>query len=150
ISLGNAQNSSQVQEIGLSTAPRIVKLHLASVVYGVGPAESTGKPGVTYCPGGIRDESTSVRRRPWKLRDSGGIRYTPPAEREADTAASQVSGRPRPGHLGKPGRPCRRVPSAPALSPRRRRFGASARARRHDPQSLPAGLELVVNRPRQP
>jgi WhiB family redox-sensing transcriptional regulator len=40
-------------------------VHSASGVRGVGPAERTGKPSVTYCPGGTRSAAPSgtVRRR---------------------------------------------------------------------------------------
>src|SRR5690348_5169652 len=72
VSLGRARNSSQLQETGSSTAPRIVKVHSESGVCGVGPAESTGKSPVTYCPGGTRPGSTSSRRpRPRKPREIG-------------------------------------------------------------------------------
>src|SRR5260370_32753444 len=44
-------------------------LHVSSGACGVGPAESTGKSSVTYCPGGTRAGSTSVRRLPWNPRE---------------------------------------------------------------------------------
>jgi hypothetical protein len=47
-SLGSARNSSQLHEIGWSTAPRISNAHSVSGVCGVGPADRTGKSPVTY------------------------------------------------------------------------------------------------------
>jgi hypothetical protein len=37
----------------------IEKVQFRNGVLGVGPADSTGKPGVTYCPGGTRLGSAS-------------------------------------------------------------------------------------------
>jgi hypothetical protein len=73
VSLGRERNSCQVQEVGFVTAPRMAKLHWSSGVRGVGPAESTGKSGVTYWPGGMRDGSMVDRRRPVNPREIGGI-----------------------------------------------------------------------------
>ena len=73
VSEGSARNSSHVHDTGSSTAPRIVKLHSSSGVCGVGPADSTGKSGVTYCPGGTREGSATGRRRPIKPRLIGDI-----------------------------------------------------------------------------
>src|SRR5204862_7517659 len=70
-SLGSARNSSQVQRRGSSTSPTIEKSHRSSGVWGVGPAERTGKSFVTYWPGGTRDGSTSARR-PRKPREMNG------------------------------------------------------------------------------
>src|ERR687891_2012044 len=73
-SLGRARNSSHVQRRGSSTSPTMEKSHWSSGVCGVGPAERTGKSGVTYWPGGTRSPGTSSRRRPLKPRDMiGGI-----------------------------------------------------------------------------
>src|SRR5918996_690747 len=65
-SLGRARNSSHVQRRGSSTSPTTEKSHWSSGVCGVGPAERTGKSGVTYWPGGTRSRGTSSRRRPLK------------------------------------------------------------------------------------
>src|SRR5438552_2262286 len=51
-SRGRAWNSSHVQRADFPSAPRSVKSHFESGVCGVGPAESTGKSRVSYCPGG--------------------------------------------------------------------------------------------------
>ena len=67
-SWGRAWNSSQVHEDAFRTAPCTLKLQLVCRVRGVGPAESTGKPFVTYCPGGTRAASAGARR-PRKLRE---------------------------------------------------------------------------------
>src|SRR5205807_2975334 len=75
-SAGSAMNSSQVQDTGVSTAPAIVKLHSSNGVCGVGPADSTGKSPVTYCPGGTREGSATGRRRPVKPRLIGDIRLS--------------------------------------------------------------------------
>src|SRR5438067_182870 len=69
VSLGRAWNSCQLHDTGSSTAPWIVKLHQSSGWCGVGPAESTGKSSVTYCPGGTRASSTPSRLFPWKPRE---------------------------------------------------------------------------------
>src|SRR5438270_9888178 len=57
----------------------MVKLQPSSPMFGVGPADNTGKSFTTYCPGGTREGSTSVRRRPRKPRDIGAI--VPPLPR---------------------------------------------------------------------
>ena len=64
VSAGSSRNSSHVQEAGWSTAPSIVKLHSGSGVWGVGPADRTGKSRVTYWPGGTREGSTVVAPTP--------------------------------------------------------------------------------------
>src|SRR5262245_28186957 len=68
--LGRARNSSQVHEARSATAPRISNVHSVSGVWGVGPADRTGKSATMYWPGGTRPGSTS-RRRPWKPREIG-------------------------------------------------------------------------------
>src|SRR4026209_2177989 len=73
VSEGRATNSSHGHDTGSSTAPRIVKLHSSNGVWGVGPAERTGKSPVTYCPGGTREGSASGCRRRWKPRLIGDI-----------------------------------------------------------------------------
>src|SRR5918992_3662805 len=88
-SLGRARNSSHVQRRGSSTSPTMEKSHWSSGVCGVGPAERTGKSGVTYWPGGTRSLGTSSRRRPLKPRDRiGGI--SPPYRWEHTPAQHPV------------------------------------------------------------
>ena len=58
VSDGSAGNFPHDRDTGSATAPWIVKLHSASGVCGVcgvGPADSTGRPLVTYWPGGTRE-----------------------------------------------------------------------------------------------
>src|SRR4029077_8193833 len=74
-SLGRARNSSQAQPRSSSSSPVIEKFHSSRALCGVGPAESTGKSGVTYWPGGTRDGSASSRRRPRKPRDTNDITH---------------------------------------------------------------------------
>jgi hypothetical protein len=64
VSLGRAVNSFQVQKCDWPTAPSTVNSHRSNRTLGVGPADSTGKSLSTYCPGGTRAASTSMRRRP--------------------------------------------------------------------------------------
>src|SRR5215472_16815473 len=71
-SLGSARNSSHVQLRGSLTSPLMVKFHRSGGVCGVGPADSTGKSLVTYCPGGTRPGGAPSRR-PLKPRDIIGI-----------------------------------------------------------------------------
>src|SRR5262245_6959368 len=73
VSDGSALSSLHVQYRGSSTAPRIENVHSASGVRGVGPADSTGKSVVTYCPGGTRASSASSRRLPLKPRETKDI-----------------------------------------------------------------------------
>src|SRR3981081_160500 len=61
--------SVQLQVNGLRTSPSIVNDHLSSGVWGVGPAESTGKSVTRYCPGGRRVSTSAGRRRPRNPRD---------------------------------------------------------------------------------
>jgi len=70
---GSAGNSPHDQDTGSATAPWIVKLHAASGVCGVGPADSTGRPLVTYWPGGTPEGSLMARRRPRNQREIGLI-----------------------------------------------------------------------------
>src|SRR5690242_8476742 len=72
-SLGSAMNCSHVHERGSSTSPRSSKLHESIGVCGVGPADSTGKSGVMYWPGGTRPVSDSSLRRPWNPRETGAV-----------------------------------------------------------------------------
>src|SRR5918999_2417803 len=85
-SLGRARNSSHVQRRGSSPSPTIEKSHWSRGVWGVGPAERTGKSGVTYWPGGTRSLGTSSRRRPLKPRDMIGD-ISPPYRWEHTPAA---------------------------------------------------------------
>ena len=64
VSAGSPRNSCHGHDMGSSTWPWIVKPHSSSGVCGVGPADSTGKSVVRYCPGGMRDGSATGRRRP--------------------------------------------------------------------------------------
>src|SRR5215213_8568402 len=64
---GSCVNSSQVQRLGSSTSPTIEKSHSSSGVWGVGPAERTGKPSSRYWPGGSL--SSCLLRRPKKPRE---------------------------------------------------------------------------------
>src|SRR5215217_1493017 len=102
-SLGSARNSSHVQRRGSSTSPTIEKSQRSSGVWGVGPAERTGKSLVRYCPGGTRSPGPSSRR-PLKPREmiggiappvGDGVRLASPWRMVASDAA-----RPLPGHGG--------------------------------------------------
>src|SRR5687767_5711564 len=64
---GSCPNSSHVQRLGSSTSPTIEKSHSSCGVWGVGPAESTGKPFSRYCPGG--SPLSCLLRRPKKPRE---------------------------------------------------------------------------------
>src|SRR5919202_843243 len=64
---GNCLNSSHVQRLGSSSSPTIEKSHSSSGVWGVGPAERTGKPSTRYWPGG--SAACSLLRQPPKPRD---------------------------------------------------------------------------------
>src|SRR3712207_4169684 len=66
---GSARNSSHVHLLGSSTSPTTEKSHSESGVRGVGPAESTGKPDVSYWPGGRRSSPSVRLRRPRKPRE---------------------------------------------------------------------------------
>src|SRR3712207_1240496 len=71
---GSALNSSQLQRLGSSTSPSMEKSHSERGVRGVGPAERTGNPEVSYCPGGRRPAVSSPpsscccggRKSPWR------------------------------------------------------------------------------------
>ncbi len=76
VSAGSARNSSHDHERTASVSPSIVNVHSASGVWGVGPADSTGKSLVTYCPGGTREGSALSRRRPRNPREIGLIAST--------------------------------------------------------------------------
>src|SRR4029077_11890419 len=69
-SVGRARHSCHVQPRVSTTSPMIERFQSSSDLCGVGPAERTGKSGVTYWPGGTRPDSASPRRRPWKPRET--------------------------------------------------------------------------------
>src|SRR3712207_2729308 len=63
---GRARNSAQVQRITGRGPILRVNDQSASEIRGVGPAERTGKPSVSDCPGGTRSDSSGAGRRPVK------------------------------------------------------------------------------------
>src|SRR3712207_682693 len=66
---GHCLNSSQVHLLGSSTSPTIEKSHSPSGVWGVGPAERTGKPSTRYWPGGRLASCSVCLRRPRNPRE---------------------------------------------------------------------------------
>src|SRR5215217_8721902 len=81
---GRAFNSAQVQRFTGRGPTLSVKDQSPSETRGVGPAERTGKPSVSDCPGGIRSASSGAGRRPVKplvamimLLDAGLLRGMP-------------------------------------------------------------------------
>src|ERR687887_864603 len=74
-SFGSAWNSSQLQLRGSSTEPVIENSHSSSGTSGVGPAESTGKPSVRYCPGGSSTPggASGCRRRKPRVKEGMGV-----------------------------------------------------------------------------
>src|SRR5665213_1357224 len=73
-SCGSASNSAQLHCAFCPPAPASVKLHVASGVCGVGPAESTGKSCVSYWPGGNL-VAPGAGRRPRKPREIGEVMF---------------------------------------------------------------------------
>src|SRR6266851_8434811 len=69
VSVASFLNASQLQLTGDFTSPSMVNDHWSSGVWGVGPAESTGKSVTRYCPGGRRSSTSAGRRRPRNPRD---------------------------------------------------------------------------------
>src|SRR3569623_2202649 len=88
VACGSAANSSQLH--GADGAPRApsVKLHLASGVCGVGPADSTGKSRVSYWPGGRRAADPESGRRPRKPREMGDVMLMLPVPGSHDRGRS--------------------------------------------------------------
>src|SRR5260370_14253516 len=68
-SVGSLRNSSHDQLRGLSISPSMTKLHSATGIRGVGPADNTGKSLTRYCPGGKRELLAVSRRLPRNPRD---------------------------------------------------------------------------------
>src|SRR5919199_3097647 len=64
---GSCLNSSHVHLLGSSISPTMEKSHSSRGVWGVGPAERTGKPSSRYWPGGSL--SSCLLRRPKKPRE---------------------------------------------------------------------------------
>src|SRR5215210_7699820 len=62
-------NSSHDHDLASSISPSITKLHSSRGVWGVGPAERTGKPSTRYWPGGMRSSPSARLRRPRKPRE---------------------------------------------------------------------------------
>src|SRR6202021_529323 len=73
VSVGSAWNSCHVHETG-DWPPSMENVQSVSRVCGVGPADSTGKSEVTYCPGGTRPAGSASWWRRWKPREIGLIR----------------------------------------------------------------------------
>src|SRR5665647_1380723 len=73
VSCGNASNSVQLHVALFPPAPMSEKLQRSSGVCGVGPAESTGKSRVSYCPGGSFAARPASGRRPRKPREMGEL-----------------------------------------------------------------------------
>src|SRR3954453_4822640 len=70
VSVGSVRNSAQFQRCGDLMSPVTARSHFSSGVCGVGPAESTGKSVVRYCPGGNRPaRAGSSCRRPRNPRE---------------------------------------------------------------------------------
>src|SRR4051794_35762181 len=65
-SVGSAVSSVHDQVCSSPDSARTVNAHRSSGTWGVGPADSTGKSSVRYCPGGSRPSSSL--RRPWNPR----------------------------------------------------------------------------------
>src|SRR6266849_5322082 len=72
-SVGSLRNSSHDQLRGLSISPSMTKLHSATGIRGVGPADNTGKSLTRYCPGGKRELLAVSRRLPRNPRDMNDI-----------------------------------------------------------------------------
>src|SRR5919106_1126352 len=68
--IGSLRNSSHVHETFSLTRPSMLNVHLSRGVYGVGPAERTGKSFVRYWPGGRRSCFSPPRRLPTKPRET--------------------------------------------------------------------------------
>src|SRR5438132_889998 len=64
VSVGRERNSSHVQRFGSSTSPVIENVQSDRGVWGVGPADRTGKPLTRYWPGGRRSPASLSRSRP--------------------------------------------------------------------------------------
>src|ERR671912_2092193 len=108
---GSWLNSSQVHLLGSSTSPTIEKSHSSSGVWGVGPAERTGKPFSRYCPGG--SAVSWLLRRPLKpLEKNPSVITFPPRSPTCTLALTKsrrsVESRPRPSSRPKT-LPCPRV-----------------------------------------
>src|SRR5918992_3824154 len=96
---GSCLNSSQVHLLGSSISPTMEKSHSSSGVWGVGPAESTGKPSSRYCPGG--SAVSWLLRRPLKPLEKNPSTITFPPRSSIRTLAltkssRSVVSRPRP------------------------------------------------------
>src|SRR5215217_2813862 len=88
---GSWLNSSQVHLLGSSISPPMEKSHSSIGVRGVGPAESTGKPSSSYCPGG--SAVSWVLRRPKKPLEKNPSVITFPPQSSTRTLALAKSRR---------------------------------------------------------
>src|SRR5678815_5713576 len=68
--MGSLRKSCQVHETFSLTRPSMLNVHLSRGVWGVGPAERTGKSFVRYWPGGMRSFFSPPRRLPTKPRET--------------------------------------------------------------------------------
>ena len=90
---GSAISSDQDHSRPTSFSVRTVNDHASSGTHGVGPAESTGKSPVRYCPGGSRWSSACLL--PWKPRVNMPIRPScldRRVDRAAETPGSSMLG----------------------------------------------------------
>ncbi len=63
VSLGSARSSGHVHPVRCPASLVTAKRQLSRSGRGVGPAESTGKSSVTYCPGGTAADAARLRPR---------------------------------------------------------------------------------------
>src|SRR5438445_5451892 len=78
-SVGSSRNDFQFHRRKTFVPSSIVNSHFSSAMWGVGPAERTGKSVVRYCPGGSFTSATV--RLPKKPREMVPIRTSPMRER---------------------------------------------------------------------
>ena len=78
-SVGSSRNDFQFHRRKTFVPSSIVNSHFSSAMWGVGPAERTGKSVVSYCPGGSFTSATV--RLPKKPREMVPIRTSPMRER---------------------------------------------------------------------
>src|SRR6516162_4331655 len=72
VAWGSASNSAQFHSPTMASPSSRAKVQFSTFIWGVGPAERTGKSVVTYCPGGSRFFGVCSCRLDLKPREMGG------------------------------------------------------------------------------
>src|SRR6516225_7041417 len=90
VAWGSASNSAQFHSPTMASPSSRAKVQFSTLIWGVGPAERTGKSVVTYCPGGNRPFGVSCRL-DLKPREIGDLLIAAPSFNQLNSEFSGTS-----------------------------------------------------------